>query len=496
MFSKSAPDQSEAHPPPSARRPWSLAARLTLWYGASSFALVSVAAAFLYWALVTNLDREDDEFLADKVRLVQTLLREQPDDTRMLKEEVEWEPAARGHAQVYVRVLNPDQTLIMETPGMSSGLPGSVFPGALGLPGETPQGAEVSTRNGSYRLLAAAADWGPSRQAIVQVALDRTREADLLAGYRRALWLTLGFALAGCIVAGHSIARRGVRPIAAIVEAARRTRSTTLNERINTQGFPAELATLAATFNEMLDRLEEAFERLGRFAADIAHELRTPVNNLRGEAEVALGRVRTAQEYREALGSCLEECSRLTRLIDSLLFIARAESPETQIAREMLNIGQELDAVKDYYEAPALEAGVSLTVMAPADLTARIDRTLFHRALGNLIANALAHTPAGGHVSLGASQEPEGVRVDVIDSGEGIAAEHLPHVFDRFYRADNARSTASAHVGLGLPIVQTIARLHEGSATLASEVGKGTRVSLMFPRTQGGTSDGEHPSGS
>src|SRR5262249_16434652 len=152
-------------------------------------------------------------------------------------------------------------------------------------------------------------------------------------------WLVLGIALVVCAFAGYHIARRGLRPLVEITATTRRIRSTTLSERLAGHGLPAELGELAATFNEMLDRLEGAVARLGRFSADIAHELRTPVNHLRGEAEVALSRPRSPEEYREVLGSGLEECVRLTRLIDSLLFLARAEVPETQITLEPLDVG-------------------------------------------------------------------------------------------------------------------------------------------------------------
>src|SRR5262249_24484696 len=153
-----------------------------------------------------------------------------------------------------------------------------------------------------------------------------------------------------------------------ITDTARRIRSTTLHERIEAGRFPAELGALASTFNDMLDRLEESFDRLARFSADIAHELRTPVNNLRRETEVAVRKPRSTDEYREVLGSCLEECLRLGQLIDSLLFLARAESPQAQLVMESVDIGAELATVRDFYEAVATEAGIDLQVQAEAGL--------------------------------------------------------------------------------------------------------------------------------
>jgi two-component system heavy metal sensor histidine kinase CusS len=229
----------------------------------------------------------------------------------------------------------------------------------------------------------------------------------------------------------------------------------------------------------MLDRLEESFARLGRFSADIAHELRTPVHALRGEVEVALGRARSPEEYREVLGSCLEECVRLSGLIERLLFLARAEDPTTQINRERVDVGRELAAVQEFYEPAAADAGVRLSLDVPKPVAANLDRALWQRAVGNLVENALAFTPSGGSVSLSATPEGDGVRVTVADTGCGVPAADLPRLFDRFYRADPARS--SRGVGLGLSIVRTVAGLHGGTVEVASVVGQGTRVTLHFP---------------
>jgi two-component system heavy metal sensor histidine kinase CusS len=473
MSSKSGPE------PRAAPRAWSLAARLTVWYTASAFALVLGATGFLYWVLATNLDREDDESLADEVRVLGTALRDRPDDPAALRQEAERASATRPSAPLYVRVLNAEGRPVAETPGMADVLPPAVFPPPGGADTE-PAGADVRGPHGSFRVLAARAG-----ATTFQVGMDRTREDELLTGYRRSLWLVLALALGACAVLGYQIARRGLRPLREVAATARRIRSTTLaEERLAPAGLPAELATLAVTFNAMLDRLEESFARLARFSADIAHELRTPVNNLRGEVEVALGRPRSPEEYRELLGSCLEECGRLARLIDSLLFIARAEDPRTQVERERLDVGRELDAVREFYEVAAAEAGVALTAAAPPALMADLNRPLLQRAVGNLVANALAHTRPGGRVALSAAPDGGGLNIEVADTGCGIDAAHLPHLFDRFYRADPARSSAGGGVGLGLAIVKTIAELHGGSVALTSEVGRGTRVSLRFPAPQ------------
>lgn len=479
MSSKNVPDGPTRRPP---KVSWSLAARLTAWNAGSAFALVLAATGFLYWTLVGSLDREDDHLLADQVRVLRGVLVERPGDWEAVRREAEEEFENRRHTQVYVRLLGDDGEVLVETPGMGPLLSPAVFPAPVGEP---ERGSDLRAVNGrSFRGLAVRLDVPLKGRpgGVIQVAMDRSQGLELLGQYRKNLWAVLGVALVACAAAGYQIARRGIRPVHLVTDTARRINPANLGERITADGLPAELLALAATFNRMLDRLEQSFTRLSRFSADIAHELRTPVNNLRGEMEVALRKPRNPQEYQEVLGSGLEECGRLARLIDSLLFLARAENPQTQVAKEALDLGAELAAVREFYEAAASEKGVKLAVGVDAALHADLNRPLFQRAVCNLVANAVAHTPPGGAVTLTATDHGTSAEVEVSDTGCGIPAGHLPHVFDRFYRADPVRSSSSGNVGLGLAIVKSIAELHGGEVRIASEVGQGTRVTISFPR--------------
>jgi two-component system heavy metal sensor histidine kinase CusS len=322
----------------------------------------------------------------------------------------------------------------------------------------------------------------PTHSDTVQIAIDVLQEEELLARYRLWFWGILLVTSVLFPLVGYRIARHGIRPVEEIAATARRITSTNLRERIGSEGYPLELASLAGTFNEMLERLEESFERISRFTADIAHDLRTPVNNIRGEAEVALARSRTVDEYRDVLESSLEEAVRLSELIGDLLFLARAESPLTELHRANVNIGELLTTVRDYYEASATDAGISLVVNDGAEpLNAELDRSLMLRAVSNLVSNAIAHTPLGGTVTLAATNEDALMRIEVSDTGVGIPAEALPRVFDRFFRVDPSRSKTSGGTGLGLAIVQGILTLHGGSAEITSQLGRGTRVTLRIP---------------
>lgn len=456
----------------------SLAVRLTLWYSVFSIALLLAATAYLYWALAKNLDREDDGILQDQIHILQVLVREHPDESEGIRQEVEVESGARKHSRIFIRILDESGRLIAETPGMNQKLPKEVFPAAS----ERETGSQFHQSKEAFRLMAALASLGPGKGSrVFQVALDRREEDKLLSQFRRRILPLLAVSLVLCAAAGYQIARRGLRPIERISVAASRIRSTTLHERLPGGEFPAELGSLARTFNDMLDRLQESFDRLSRFSADIAHELRTPLNTLRGEVEVALGKARSAEEYRETLGSFLEEAGRLSRLIESLLFLARAEDPKMEIRRENLDVAAELRSLAEFYEAAATERGVALSASGGEGLRVSADRSLFQRAAGNLIDNALTHTPKDGRIQLRAERNDGHIRVDVSDTGAGIAAEHLPRVFDRLYRADRSRSATTGGSGLGLAIVKSIAELHGGKVEITSEVGKGTRVTLVLP---------------
>ncbi len=459
-----------------------LAFRMTAWYVLAGLALVVFTTASLYFVLVTELEKSTDLFLADKVHVLRTMLRERPDDWDGLREEIELESAARRYQQFYIRLLDERNTPLLTTPGMEDQLDLSQLTSQT--QGRPERAQRVKGRNGRlfFVMSAAAATGNTGQTDTVQIAVDVSQQEALLARYRHWFLVILLVTLAIFPVFGYQIARRSIRPVEEVATTARHISSTNLHERIQPEGYPSELASLAATFNEMLDRLEESFERISKFSADIAHDLRTPVNNIRGEAEVALARARTVDEYREVLGSCLEETIRLSDLIGDLLFLARAESPLAHLRRESINIGELLSGIREYYEAPAADRGVSLSTVVPKEpVIAQLDRSLLQRAVGNLVSNALAHTPPGKSVVLGASVEPATVRIEVCDTGVGIPPEALPRVFDRFFRVDESRSQASGGTGLGLAIVQSIMLLHGGKVEIASKLGQGTQVTLRLP---------------
>jgi two-component system, OmpR family, heavy metal sensor histidine kinase CusS len=460
-----------------------LAFRLTAGYVLVGLIVVILATASLYLVLVSELNKSTELFLGDKLHVLRTMLQDRPDDEDGLREEVELETAARRYEQFYIRLLDERNQPILMTPGMAQEIDFAQL--AQRTRGRPEVAIPMKGRNGrAFRVATASAPVGsPAHSSVtIQIAIDVSQQEAFLARFRFWFWvIALGTLLILPLV-GYQIARQGIRPVEEMAATAQRISSTHLGERIAAEGYPFELASLAATFNQMLDRLEDSFDRISRFSADIAHDLRTPVNNIRGEAEVALARARTIDEYRDALESSLEESVRLSDLIGNLLFLARTESPLMHLRRESVDVADLLNGLREYYEASAADSGITLRAeLGEEPVIAELDRTLMQRAVGNLISNAVAHTLSGGSVVISARRNDTRVNIEVSDTGVGIPPEALPRVFDRFFRVDPSRAQASGGTGLGLAIVQGIMVLHMGKVEIASQPGKGTRVTLSMP---------------
>jgi two-component system heavy metal sensor histidine kinase CusS len=253
---------------------------------------------------------------------------------------------------------------------------------------------------------------------------------------------------------------------------------THLNERVASANWPRELQPMAIAFDEMLKRLDDSFTRLSQFSADLAHELRTPIANMLGEAQVALSRDRSSAEYRETIESAIGECERLSGIVDNLLFVARADAAREPVERKRFDARAAVEKIAAFYRTIAEDHRVAISCSGQGEISA--DPALFERAVGNLVDNALRFTPENGSIEIALAEHAADFEVAVSDNGSGIAPEHLPRVFDRFYRAESSRGSDGA--GLGLALVKSIVDLHGGTARIQSEIGRGTIVSLTFPK--------------
>lgn len=456
---------------------------LTAYFTIASLVLLAGASAWFYFGLEGNLEQAHWDYLQQKVEVIPALLRRSSAVPAGINPAVldEAETSGSFPTRFYLRVLDSTGRVLVQTPDMSSVLPEDAFPPATS--DDAPARARRCLRDRCFLLaseMVARAGPAPSQWRI-QAALDVSSERALLASYldQTAAVLAVGALLAALV--GAWIAHRGLRPVADITHATERIQVGRLHERIQTGEWPRELVALADAFDRMLERLQDSFERLSQFSDDLAHELRTPINNLMGEAQVALSRARAPQEYAEVLGSALEEYERLSRMIESMLFLASADHASLgSLKRACLDARAQMQAVSDFYQALADERQIELSCDGQGTVLA--DASLLRRALGNLVSNAIEYTPCGGRVSLRVVQARDGAcTLSVTDSGIGIAPEHLSKLGNRFFRVDPSRSSAHSGSGLGLAMVRSIMTLHGGSLTIESALGQGTTAVLHFP---------------
>jgi two-component system heavy metal sensor histidine kinase CusS len=326
-------------------------------------------------------------------------------------------------------------------------------------------------------VVAGTARLGPGTVSVVIARVYAERNA-MFAQYRRRI---AGAATVSALVAALLAAlmlHRGLRPLRVVAGHAAAIRPGTLAQRLDAGQAPSELQPLIDALNAMLARLQEGYARLSGFSADLAHELRTPVANLLGQSQVMLAQPRSAADYEGLIASNIEELERLARMIDSMLFLARAGQEEVLPARQALQALDEMARVADFFEGMAEERGLHLACSGSGVVWA--DPALLRRALANLVSNAVRHADEGSTIRLHAAPGAGSTALGVENTGAPIAPEHLPHLFERFYRADTARGNADGSTGLGLSIVGAIMAVHGGTAAVHVE-GARVRFTLDFP---------------
>jgi two-component system heavy metal sensor histidine kinase CusS len=456
--------------------PRSIAYQLVLLFTPAAAILLGCGLAILYFIVVRHSLEEDRAVLQDKLFAMRADLKRSGgpqalgDQLRALR---------TGEKSIYwVRIIDATGRVVAETPGMKRSLPPELF-----AAGESPQQSNsgpMDYRSGGRLFsLVSAHEQIDGQSYVIQVAQDRSEDESFT--------LQFGFLVAGVLLAGIiasaliavTVAKRGLQPLAAMTQSLKRVGPHRLHERVPPTEWPRELQPVAVAFDDMLDRLEGSFTRLSQFSADLAHELRTPLANIRGEAEVALTRERSPNEYVAVIESSVAECARLSGIIDNLLFLARAEAAESQVHRSAFDGRAAIEKIATYNEAIAAERHLEINCQGKGEVFA--DPVLFGRAVSNLVDNAVRFTPDGGRITISLATNAEGAEIVVTDTGCGIGAEHIPKVFDRFYQVDSSRSTEGT--GLGLALVKSITDLHGGSVAIVSELDRGTSITLRFPRS-------------
>ncbi|HEY0605243.1 MAG TPA: heavy metal sensor histidine kinase [Herpetosiphonaceae bacterium] len=452
----------------------SLRWRLTALYVALLAGVLILFSLAVYVALSRSLAEADDDALQNLALLLDSSISTRGGKLRI----DDSNQTAKGHDR-FVRLYNNDGEAVFD----NSTIVGEValIPGGLL---QAKQGRErfetVAVEDQHFRVLSVPIQRNDEIKGVLQVAQLLDEAEQTLDRLLLILATTIPVMLVVASWGGAFLAGRALLPIDRLTRAAQRISAHDLSERLGAPARNDELGRLSLTFDSMIARLERAFRQQRQFTADASHELRTPLTALRGQIEVALSQPRSTAEYRSVLESALSQTERMSRLVSSLLTLARADAATLPLHYESLDLADLVTDVAEQMQPLADERKVRLEVHADS-VPLLIDQDRLLQVLLNLLDNALNHTPAGGSVSIACSAQDKHALVTVRDTGMGIAAEHLPHIFDRFYRVDTARSRERGGTGLGLAIAQMLIEAHGGLLSVESEPGAGSTFTIRLP---------------
>lgn len=458
----------------------SIGFRLTLWYLAI-FALGEfVFGAGMWFILRGNLLDIADDSLESQMEDLKTFLNTQAKDASlaMLQEDVK-ESYGIEHSGDFLELYTESGELIYRSSFLAAH-PTVLMPvNQVGEPIYRIRHADRQHFRFLYQKLNAN-----GRNYIVEMGTSADDAIDTLHLFRDYLLLFAAALLLVSGFVGYWISRRALSPVDALVKTARSIRGTNLSGRLQKVETGDELQRLSDTLNEMLDRIELAFQRITRFTADASHELRTPVTLIRTEAELALRRSRSEAEYKESLGHILFESERTTNLIEQLLELARADSGREVLDIQPVDLSQTLRSIVDRWQQVSAIRNLEFAAKI-GDQPAFVmgDEALLRRLTEILLDNAFKYTPSPGSVRLSLDQNMDRACIMVQDSGAGIAREDQGKIFERFYRVDKARSRAQGGTGLGLAIAQWIVVQHRGKITVESRSGEGATFRVELPLT-------------
>lgn len=326
------------------------------------------------------------------------------------------------------------------------------------------------------------ADMYGLHENLMQQAETHSLSPDALeAAWLRAIWEHVSLALVLVVFVflfGYWFIRRALRPVRNMAATARAISEKDLSLRLDKAGDEAEFGELSDTLNDMIARLEASFLRVKRFSADAAHELSTPLATLQGEIEITLRKERSKEAYKESLGNLHEQAKRLGAIVDNLLFLSRADERALSTRKAPLSLDNLLIRASERFIRQAKEKSIAMHLDNIDSVRIDGDEENLARMLDNLLGNAVKYTPEGGRITLRLYREPERFRMQIIDTGIGIPPEEIPNLFNRFYRVEKSRSSASGGAGLGLSIVEEIVQAHKMDIALRSEQGEGTEITI------------------
>jgi heavy metal sensor kinase len=455
-------------------------ARLTVWYVCvlASVLILSwiLTASFLFLQLRNQLDH----YAIQDIETVEGLLYFDSRGVMDLNEEYHNHPESKQVLERLLEVLSPQGTVLYRNERLAGhALGGNILP-REGEGGYSARSNRLA--DGTPVRMVSRAHVLKGRPLLLRLGYSEEPIRARLREFALASLLALPIVMALVGFGSYLLAKRALTPLEEMACQAEAITSERLNERLPISEAGDEMDHLAAVFNNLLARLEQSFEQLRKFTSDASHELRTPLASIRSVGEVALEKDGTRAEYRDTIGSMLEEVNRLTVLVDNLLTIARADSGRIPLNPTVFSaVGLAREAV-GLLDVLAEEKNQRITVQGDERIELKGDRVFLRQALVNIIHNAVKHSPMGGAISVVVwSDSVGGVRLEVADSGPGIAAEHSEKVFDRFYRADESRSREGGGAGLGLSIAQWAVRLHGGKVQLVTAPGEGCIFQMSLP---------------
>jgi two-component system heavy metal sensor histidine kinase CusS len=463
-------------------RAHSVTSRLALLFALLAFVVLAIVGYVLYRNLEAQLMVRDDAALVTRVDQIRTLMQD-VDVRNLINEKPHLFANMLGNTESLLVLRFPGEAPLIEVnPGRTA------VPEVMPVPAATPLSLDAvhhKTENNGTPFIFVAANAQAAAGRELQIISGRlmTERTHMLRDYRNQILLFASGAAVLAALVAYALARGGMRPLRRLAEQTSSIGIGSLATRIDADDAPRELEALIRALNGMLDRLERGFTQLSQVSADMAHDLRTPIGNLLGQTEVGLSQRRDLAYYQRLLGSNFEELQRLSKMIDNMLFLARAEHADHAIERKVLALDDEFERMAEYFEGPADERGIRLKFQGSGTVYA--DPLLLRRALANLLANAVRYAEEDSEVLTVAEQGAEGTTVYVENRGPTIAPAQLERLFDRFYRADPSRHRSSESSGLGLSIVRSIMSLHRGTWQATSEGGV-TRFTLRFPASSEG----------
>jgi heavy metal sensor kinase len=451
--------------------------RLTLWFVLLLAITLAIFSAAVYLALRANLNSNLDDSLESRAEIIEGLV------TRGGRLDVSGLniPGDPVEGEEFVRIFNASGTVVFDNSGPNFQPPDNSSAVSIALSGARSR-QDVKMGPGLRALTTPIRTNGQVIGA-VEVALSTE---DVTSTLRILLIIiAIAYPLALLIASGGGVflAGRALSPIDGLTRTARKISAEDLSQRLDMPLPDDEVGRLARTFDEMIARLDDAFRRQRQFTADASHELRTPLTAIKGQTEVALQRDRNPAEYRQVLGAVNSEVDRMIRLVGSLLALARADARQVSLSRENISLNSVITDAADQVRPATDVKGISMRLHPEGDIRITADQDLLLQLTLNLLDNAVKHTPQGGAIDVSWSLGKGYAKVVVSDEGPGIAPEHLPHIFDRFYRVDKARSRAAGGVGLGLSISRWIAEAHGGSIQADSAPGGGATFTVHLPVT-------------